>query len=75
VPTLPAVRGASKVVSRPGTLPVASGSRHGGLGLGLRIVRHMVREHGGEFVITSKVGVGTSASFTVPLAPAAPADF
>ncbi|MDR3361128.1 MAG: HAMP domain-containing histidine kinase, partial [Bifidobacteriaceae bacterium] len=30
-------------------LPVASGSRHGGLGLGLRIVRHTVAGHGGEF--------------------------
>ncbi|MDR2252718.1 MAG: hypothetical protein LBD97_02475 [Bifidobacteriaceae bacterium] len=53
------------------SLPVASGSRHGGLGLGLRIVRHTVAAHGGEFEITSELGRGTTASFTIPLAPQA----
>jgi signal transduction histidine kinase len=50
-------------------VPVAAGSRHGGLGLGLRIVRHTVQAHGGEFTLESQLGQGTSASFTLPLAP------
>jgi PAS domain S-box-containing protein len=50
----------------------ASSSRpHGGLGLGLSIVRHLVELHGGTVDATSK-GVGKGATFRVklPLLPA-----
>ncbi len=40
--------------------------RHGGLGLGLSIVRHIVELHGGEIVARSQ-GPGKGASFTVKL--------
>ena len=40
--------------------------RHGGLGLGLSIVRHMVEAHGGS-VHAYSAGLGQGASFTVEL--------
>jgi PAS domain S-box-containing protein len=47
--------------------------RHGGLGLGLAIVRHLVEEHGGS-VMADSPGPGRGATFTVglPLADAVP---
>ncbi len=46
--------------------------RHGGLGLGLAIVRHLVEEHRGS-VVAESPGAGAGATFTVrlPLADAA----
>jgi signal transduction histidine kinase len=44
--------------------------RHGGAGLGLSIVRNIVRAHGGEAWAESTVGAGTSMHFTVPIASA-----
>lgn len=43
---------------------------HGGAGLGLSIVKNLVRAHGGDVWAESEVGVGTSIHFTVPIAVA-----
>ncbi|MCE7997460.1 MAG: HAMP domain-containing histidine kinase [Rhodobiaceae bacterium] len=53
-------------VSRPGS----------GTGLGLSIVRGLAEAHGGQFILESKLGVGTRASVTFPpkrVLPANPA--
>jgi signal transduction histidine kinase len=42
--------------------------RHGGAGLGLSIVKNLVRAHGGEVWAESQIGLGTAVHFTVPLA-------
>jgi two-component system OmpR family sensor kinase/two-component system sensor histidine kinase BaeS len=39
-----------------------------GSGLGLTIARNLVRAHGGEMTATSRPGVGTTISFTLPRA-------
>ncbi len=39
----------------------------GGTGLGLSIVKHIVERHRGRFDITSRQGVGTTASIMLPL--------
>ena len=46
--------------------------RHGGLGLGLAIVRHLVELHGGAVRAESE-GAGKGATFTIRLPPAAAA--
>lgn len=39
-----------------------------GIGLGLTIVRELVERNGGQFELESELGVGTTATFTVPAA-------
>jgi len=46
----------------------------GGTGLGLAIVKHLVLAHGGELVIDSESGQGTTVRFTLPVADAAAAE-
>lgn len=38
----------------------------GGTGLGLTICKSIIRLHGGELMVNSEVGVGSSFSFTIP---------
>jgi len=40
----------------------------GGTGLGLAIVKHLVLAHGGDLVIESELGQGTTVRFTLPAA-------
>ncbi|WP_281763051.1 response regulator [Pseudodesulfovibrio nedwellii] len=47
-----------------------STSRSGGAGLGLSITRHLVELHGGILAVISEEGVGSSFSFSLPLADA-----
>ncbi|MBN1811650.1 MAG: response regulator [Anaerolineae bacterium] len=47
--------------------------RHGGSGLGLSISKQFVEMHGGKVWLESEVDVGTTISFTIPLAPSSPA--
>ena len=42
-----------------------------GAGLGLAIAKGIVEAHGGKLGVESKIGVGTTFCFTVPVAPAA----
>lgn len=38
----------------------------GGTGLGLAITKHIVSEHGGDIIVDSKVGEGTTFTVTIP---------
>jgi len=42
----------------------------GGTGLGLAIIKHIVESHGGIVTVTSRLGEGSTFSFTLPLAAA-----
>ena len=43
-------------------------TRKKGHGLGLLIVRHIIKEHGGTLSLASKEGIGTKVSITIPRA-------
>jgi signal transduction histidine kinase len=47
------------------------GRRHGGLGLGLAIVRRAADDHGGAVTLDSAPGAGTRVTLRLPLAPRA----
>jgi two-component system phosphate regulon sensor histidine kinase PhoR len=41
----------------------------GGTGLGLSIVKHIIESHSGTVSVKSKIGKGTTFTFTLPLKP------
>jgi len=43
-----------------------SSSKKSGTGLGLLIVRRIIREHGGEIEIESRNGEGTTVTISIP---------
>ena len=43
-------------------------TRKKGHGLGLLIVRHIIREHGGTLSLTSREGLGATVTITLPRA-------
>lgn len=51
---------------------VGSAAKRGpGAGLGLAIVKQLIEAHNGRITVTSRVGEGTTFSFTIPIAPQA----
>jgi signal transduction histidine kinase/CheY-like chemotaxis protein len=52
----------------------SSTRRHGGLGLGLAIVRHLVELHGGSVLARNAEGAGAQFEVTLPLRAPAPGD-
>ena len=45
----------------------ATSRKHGGTGLGTKIVKDVVDAHGGHLTVESKVGAGTTFSLTLPI--------
>ena len=45
-------------------------TRHSGTGLGLSISRDIVERHGGQVLVHSRVGVGSTFTFVLPVQPA-----
>lgn len=41
----------------------------GGVGLGLALTKKMIEAHGGKLILTSTIGVGTTATICLPLTP------
>ncbi len=42
------------------------------LGLGMNIVKQIITDHGGDNLISSDLGAGTTVTFTLPLKPQHP---
>ena len=57
-----------KVFQRFYRVDKSGGRKQGGSGLGLSIVKHIVEAHGQSMNVNSKVGVGSTFSFTLKLA-------
>jgi two-component system phosphate regulon sensor histidine kinase PhoR len=55
-----------KVFERFHRVDKARGRVSGGSGIGLAIVKHIVQLHGGRVWATSRLGQGTTVSFTIP---------
>jgi signal transduction histidine kinase len=49
------------------------GAPSGGAGLGLAISKSIVEAHGGQIVVQSRVGHGTTFTFTLPVTSESPA--
>jgi signal transduction histidine kinase len=64
-PGIPTVH-QSRVFERFYRVDAARSREAGGTGLGLAIVKHLVAAHGGDVGLTSEVGRGTTAWFTLP---------
>jgi signal transduction histidine kinase len=45
----------------------ATSRKHGGTGLGTKIVKDVVDAHGGHLTVESKIGAGTTFSLTLPI--------
>lgn len=54
--------------------PFFSHGKASGVGLGMSIIQKIVEEHGGETVVNSKPGVGTTVRFLLPIAEPAHED-
>ncbi|MBN9525119.1 MAG: sensor histidine kinase [Alphaproteobacteria bacterium] len=48
----------------------ANASDRPGMGIGLRLARQIVQNHGGDISLRSRVGVGTTVTIDLPLSPA-----
>jgi signal transduction histidine kinase len=57
----------SRVFERFYRVDKARSREKGGTGLGLSIVKHALAQHGGEVSVVSRVGVGTTFRFEVPV--------
>lgn len=44
-----------------------SNAETSGLGLGMSIVKQIIQDHGGEVAVSSRLGEGTSVTFTLPI--------
>jgi signal transduction histidine kinase len=49
--------------------PAAKSSKHGGTGLGTKIVKDVVDAHHGKITVESELGVGTTFHIYLPLRP------
>ena len=58
----------SRIFERFYRVDLARGRSTGGTGLGLSIVRHVALNHGGDVSVTSREGLGTQFTLTLPLA-------